>query len=112
MLNRDASVPVALILFDVLELDGEPTLGLPYLERRELLESLTFGSGCHLSPRFEDGAALWRSVLEHRREGVLATRPNEPYRPGERAWVKEKSKACPSYEAERAASIRDRSNRR
>jgi ATP-dependent DNA ligase len=39
MLHRDRSVPVALIFFDVLELDGEPTLQLPYLERRELLES-------------------------------------------------------------------------
>jgi ATP-dependent DNA ligase len=54
-------VPVALILFDVLKLDGEPMLRLPYLERRELLESLTFGDGCHLCPGFEDGAALWHS---------------------------------------------------
>jgi bifunctional non-homologous end joining protein LigD len=58
ILNRDRSVPVALILFDVLELDGAPTLRLPYLERRELLESLTLGDGCHLCPRFEDGTAL------------------------------------------------------
>jgi ATP-dependent DNA ligase len=29
MLQRDTAVPVALILFDVLELDGEATLRLP-----------------------------------------------------------------------------------
>jgi ATP-dependent DNA ligase len=42
----------------------------------------------------------------------VAKRLNEPYRPGRRAWVKTKNKAWPRYEAERAAAIRDRSNRR
>src|SRR4051812_3987627 len=36
MLNRDDSVPAALVLFDVLELNGESTMRLPYQERREL----------------------------------------------------------------------------
>jgi bifunctional non-homologous end joining protein LigD len=97
MLNRDGSVPVALVLFDVLELDGESTLSLPYLKRRELLESLTFGYGCHLCPRFEDGAALWRSVVEYRLEGVVAKRLSQPYRPGERLWIKKKNPGWPPY---------------
>jgi bifunctional non-homologous end joining protein LigD len=42
MLNHDASVPVALVLFDVLELDGESRPHLPYPERRELLEDTYF----------------------------------------------------------------------
>jgi ATP-dependent DNA ligase len=42
MLNHDASVPVALVLLDVLEPDGESRLHLPYLERRELLEDTYF----------------------------------------------------------------------
>ena len=42
----------------------------------------------------------------------MAKRLNEPYGPGERAWVKEKNKAWPRYEAERAAAIRERSDRR
>jgi bifunctional non-homologous end joining protein LigD len=107
MLHRDASVPVALILFDVLELNGAPTLRLPYRERHELLESLTFGNGCHLCPRFEDGTALWRSVVERRLEGVVAKRLSEPYRPGERLWIKKKNPGWPRYEAEREAVIRD-----
>jgi bifunctional non-homologous end joining protein LigD len=105
-------VPVALILFDVLELDSESTLSLPYLERRKLLESLTIGYGCHLCPRFEDGAALWRSVVEHRLEGIVAKRLTEPYRLGERSWIKRKNPGWPRYEAEREAAIRERGHRR
>jgi ATP-dependent DNA ligase len=33
MLERNASVPVTLILFDVLRLDGEATIGLPHWHR-------------------------------------------------------------------------------
>ncbi|MDU0295241.1 DNA ligase, partial [Saccharothrix longispora] len=33
-------VPVTYLVFDVLHLDGSPTLGLPYERRRELLEGL------------------------------------------------------------------------
>ena len=44
---------------DVLELDGQPTLRLPYRERRVILESLEFSRICHVCPRFDDGRALW-----------------------------------------------------
>jgi bifunctional non-homologous end joining protein LigD len=46
MLQRDRSVPFALVLFDVLALDGEPVDRLPYLERRAILESLSFVRAC------------------------------------------------------------------
>jgi len=113
MLQRDPSVPVSLVLFDVLELDGEPTLRLPYLDRRELLESLTFGLGCHVCPRFDNGEALWQSVVDHRLEGVVAKRLREPYRPGKRSWIKRKNPAWPRqrHTAEREAAIRDRARR-
>jgi bifunctional non-homologous end joining protein LigD len=106
MLQRDATVPVALVLFDVLELDGEATLDLPYLERRAVLESLSFCRGVKISPRFDDGAALWAAVVEHRLEGVVAKRLSERYRPGERSWLKRKNPAWPRYAAEREAAIR------
>jgi bifunctional non-homologous end joining protein LigD len=102
-------IPVALILFDVLELEGLPTMHQPYRERREILELLSFGNGCHVSPRFDDGAALWESVCERRLEGVVAKRERDPYRPGERGWVKRKNPAWPRYEAEREAVTRQRS---
>jgi ATP-dependent DNA ligase len=80
---------------------------LPYGERRVLLESLRFGTVCQVTPpRFDDGAALWDSVVERRLEGVVAKRLREPYRPGERAWIKKKNPAWPRYETEREAAIR------
>jgi bifunctional non-homologous end joining protein LigD len=41
MLHGDQSIPVTYMAFDVLALDGEPTLRLPYAERRALLEEVT-----------------------------------------------------------------------
>jgi bifunctional non-homologous end joining protein LigD len=93
MLQRDWMVPVPLVLFDVLELDGEPTLRQPYRRRRELLESLAFAARVQVCPRF-DGAALWASVVANRLEGVVAKRLDEPY--GERAWVKKKNPSRPA----------------
>lgn len=112
MLQRDQTVAVGLVLFDVLGLDGEPTLRLPYLERRELLEALSFGMGCHVSPRFDDGVALWKAVVEQKLEGVVAKKLHEPYKPGERSWVKKKNPGWPRYEAEREAIIRERERAR
>jgi ATP-dependent DNA ligase len=41
-------------------------------------------------------------------EGVVAKRLREPYRTGERAWIKKKNPEWPRYESEREAVIRDR----
>jgi bifunctional non-homologous end joining protein LigD len=108
MLQRDWMVPVSLVLFDLLELDGEPTLRQPYPRRRELLEGLAFAARVQVCPRFDDGAALWASVVANRLEGVVAKRLDEPYRPGGRAWVKKKNPEWPRYQAEREAAIRER----
>jgi ATP-dependent DNA ligase len=40
MLHRDPSIPPTCMAFDVLALDGEPTVRLPYVERVALLEEL------------------------------------------------------------------------
>jgi ATP-dependent DNA ligase len=40
------------------------------------------------------------SVGKHRLEGVVAKRLGEPYRPGERSWIKRKNPAWPRYQAE------------
>jgi bifunctional non-homologous end joining protein LigD len=71
ILHGDRTIPVALVLFDVLEVEGLSTMKQPYRERREILELLDFGPGCHVSPRFDDGAALWESFCERRLEGVV-----------------------------------------
>jgi ATP-dependent DNA ligase len=40
MLHGDRSIAVTYMAFDVLALDGEPTIRLPYAERHALLEEL------------------------------------------------------------------------
>jgi bifunctional non-homologous end joining protein LigD len=40
VLNRDMSIPLTFIVFDLLRVDGTDVTERPYSERRELLESL------------------------------------------------------------------------
>ncbi len=49
---------------------------------------------------FTDGHALFDAVCEWEMEGVVAKRLREPYRPGERAWVKTKNREYWRYEME------------
>jgi ATP-dependent DNA ligase len=84
----------------------------PYRERRANLELLEFGIGCHLCPRFDDGEALWESVCGRGLKGVVAKRLDEPYRPGERTWIKRKNSRWARYQAEREGAIRQRSHSR
>lgn len=88
------SVPVVYLLFDVLHLDGRPTVDLPYDERRRLLEGLGLaGRSWQTPPAFDGpGAAILAASAENGLEGVLAKRRSSPYRPGRRSpdWVKVK----------------------
>jgi bifunctional non-homologous end joining protein LigD len=60
-------------VFDLLGVDGTDVTGLPFSERRALLEKLVVGgSGWTLSETFEDGEALYGAVCEHGFEGVVA----------------------------------------
>ncbi len=89
-----ARTPVTYMLFDLLYLDGEPTLDRPYEERRRLLESLGLQSERWLVPPSYPGPG--DQVLEAARatglEGVVAKRLASPYVPGRRSrdWVKTK----------------------
>ena len=85
--------PVTYYLFDVLALDGRPTTGLPYLERRERLESLGFSGARVQVPPFwtgVDGPRMLAVAREHHLEGVVAKRVDSTYRSGRRspAWIK------------------------
>jgi ATP-dependent DNA ligase len=53
-----------------------------------------------------------RSGREHELEGVVAKKLDGRYRPGEREWVKFKSRAYLRYELERESAIRVRRARR
>ena len=67
-------IPVTYLIFDVLYLDGRPTVDLPYTERRALLESLNLTGPCwQTPPMFEGGgAAVLKASNEQGLEGVVA----------------------------------------
>lgn len=90
-----ATTPVTYVVFDLLELAGTATVGLPYHRRRELLESLELAG-----PHWQVSPAVTGSgpdILEASRrlglEGVVAKRLASPYRPGRRSdeWLKIKN---------------------
>ena len=87
-------VPIAYLAFDLVYLDGRDTVGLPYDERRELLESLGLDSpGIAVPPAFGgNGSAALAASRQRRLEGVVAKRRDSRYEPGRRsrAWVKVK----------------------
>jgi len=94
-----ASTPVRLLLFDILELDGEDVTNQEYDARRALLErSVARGSSgaIRVPPRFRGSmsAAMKRS-RELRLEGVVAKRRDSTYAAGRRStmWIKVKHHA-------------------
>ena len=92
-LRRD--VPVQLLLFDVLWLDGELVAERPQAERRKVLEELALdGPSWHTSPLIPPAPAdeLLAACREVGMEGYVAKRADAPYVPGRRstAWIKVK----------------------
>jgi bifunctional non-homologous end joining protein LigD len=87
-------VPVTLLLFDIMQLDGKATTGLTYTQRRSLLEGLQL-AGDHVltPPAFHDAP---KTVLAASRaqglEGVVAKAVDSIYLPGRRSpsWIKVK----------------------
>lgn len=88
--------PGALYIFDVLHVDGHDTVGLPYEDRRRLLEQLVEPGDSWLVPahRVGDGAALLAATDEQGLEGVMAKRLGSTYVPGKRSpnWRKIKNR--------------------
>ncbi|GGJ89686.1 hypothetical protein GCM10010123_19350 [Pilimelia anulata] len=87
------TVGVQYYVFDVLAVDGEPTVGWPYARRRELLDELGLDGGAVRTPAAFVGAepaAAYDSAVEAGLEGVVCKRLDSPYRPGRRSpdWVK------------------------
>ena len=102
MLHGRTGIALTLLVFDVLAVEGLPTTMLPYSERRGLLEELVNESQrVRLVATFEDGAALFAAVCARGLEGVVAKRERDPYRPGDRAWVKTKNRATARFAEER-----------
>ncbi|MCD7445557.1 ATP-dependent DNA ligase [Streptomyces lincolnensis] len=90
--RRAAGLPVHLVLFDVMHLEGQSLLRLPYVRRRGLLEALAL-TGPHWSTPAAlvgHGAQALRATREHGLEGLVCKRLDSAYEPGtrSRAWIK------------------------
>jgi bifunctional non-homologous end joining protein LigD len=85
---------LVLVLFDLLELDSEPLVDLPLVERRKRLEGVVDQAvgAVVVSPQFDDGEALLRAAQEQGLEGVVAKKKDSRYQPGRRSldWRKVK----------------------
>lgn len=95
MLQRH-DTEVAFYAFDVLQIDGNDTVDLPYEQRRALLAALLEAGTHWMVPahRIGDGAALLEATAERGLEGVMAKRLGSPYQPGKRTpnWRKVKNR--------------------
>ncbi|MDQ1599328.1 MAG: bifunctional non-ous end joining protein LigD [Actinomycetota bacterium] len=87
-------VPVSLLVFDVLHVDGTSLVGAPYDERRAALEGLELaGDRWAVPPAFDgQGAEALAASKAQGLEGVLAKRHDSVYLPGRRSphWIKVK----------------------
>lgn len=90
--RRAPQTPVTYMIFDLLSLDGEPTVELPYERRRELLAGLDLSGPHWQTPRHHvgEGRALLEAAARQGLEGVVAKRLDSNYRPGRRSgdWIK------------------------
>jgi len=90
-----ADTPLVYYAFDVLEVDGEPLVDLPLVERRKRLEALLDRRNrtVRLSESFDDGNALYEAAAEQHLEGIMAKRLDSTYAVGRRTrdWVKVKT---------------------
>src|SRR5918992_668487 len=92
--GRRRGAAVTYLVFDLLWLDGRLLTGLPYGERRRLLEDLAVaGPSWQTVGSFPGtGTALLAATREQGLEGVVAKRLQSPYLPGRRTrnWLKVK----------------------
>jgi bifunctional non-homologous end joining protein LigD len=96
VLMQQHATQVAFYAFDVLSVNGHDTIGLPYENRRELLNGLVEAGPNWTVPthRVGDGAALVAATVERGLEGVMAKRLGSLYVPGKRSpnWRKVKNR--------------------
>lgn len=89
------AVPVTLIAFDLLYLDGSNLLRSPWERRRALLEEVLVPSeSVQISPYVtSDGTALFEATRQRGLEGIVAKKLGSPYEGGRRSrnWLKVKT---------------------
>jgi len=112
VLNRDMSIPLTFVIFDVLRSKGVDLTERPYRERRRELERLSLNGGAWTtSETFDDGRALFEAVCRLGFEGVVAKSHSSLYRPNDRDWVKVKNPNYWRRDAEQEAMSRKHERR-
>ncbi len=93
--RRMRDIPATYVAFDLLYLDGRPTMALTYEERRGVLEALGLEGPAWRVPAYHpgDGSSLLAATKELGIEGIVAKRLSSIYEPGRRSsgWVKIKN---------------------
>ncbi|HET8652858.1 MAG TPA: DNA ligase D [Gaiellaceae bacterium] len=83
------------VVFDLLELEGEPLVDRPLTERRERLQALLDrrNQSVQVSESFDDGGALYQAAKDQAFEGIVSKRRDSKYEPGRRSrnWLKIKT---------------------
>jgi bifunctional non-homologous end joining protein LigD len=96
MQQAGSGTPILYYVFDLLEVDGEPLIDLPFVERHKRLEQLLDrrNQTVRLSEAFDDGNALLEAAKQQRLEGIMAKRLDSRYLPGRRTrdWLKIKAR--------------------
>ncbi|HEY2217657.1 MAG TPA: DNA ligase D, partial [Solirubrobacteraceae bacterium] len=89
------ATPVTYMIFDLLWLDGHSLMGLPYEDRRELLDKLDLNGERWQTPEQLQGSGrdVLQATAEQHLEGIVAKRLDSTYEPGGRttAWTKIKN---------------------
>jgi len=91
---RSRSTPIVYIVFDLLYLDGESLMRLPYTERRSKLERLDLNGRSWRTPAYTgEGKAFLEASAKQGLEGIMDKRVDSPYEPGRRhgTWLKVKN---------------------
>jgi bifunctional non-homologous end joining protein LigD len=113
VLNRDMSVPLTFVIFDLLGCNGRDLTRQTYEERRHELVRLGLdGPSWTTCEAFEDGRALCGAVCELGYEGVVAKHQGSFYGPSEGGWVKIKNPSYWRRDAEIEGKQRSRERRR
>jgi DNA ligase-1 len=86
-------IPVELYLFDILYVDGENLVSLPYLQRRQILAEKAGKiplTKQMVTDRVEEAEKLLSEAMNAGHEGLMAKRLDSPYTPGIRGkhWLK------------------------